>query len=71
MSNFLEGKVYAAQGEWNRADSSLINALELDPNFASAYGLLISTYLATERAPQKRLLSCRLFWPRIRRTFAH
>ena len=50
--NFLEGKVYAAQGEWNRAESSLTHAIELDPNFSSAYGLLITTYLARNELPQ-------------------
>ena len=52
VAHFLEGKVYAAQGEWNRADSALIKALELDPNFSSAYGLAITTYLATNRLPE-------------------
>ncbi|MGA7391284.1 MAG: tetratricopeptide repeat protein, partial [Terrimicrobiaceae bacterium] len=50
--NFLEGKVYAAQGEWNRAESSLTHAIALDPNFASAYSLLISSYLARNELPQ-------------------
>ncbi len=48
----LDGKVHAAQGEWNRAESVLVKALELDPNSSGAYGLLISTYLATNRLPE-------------------
>ena len=48
----LDGKVSAAQGEWNRAESVLVKALELDPNSSGAYGLLISTYLATNRLPE-------------------
>ena len=52
VANFLDGKVYAAQGEWNRAESVLVKALELDPNSSGAYGLLISTYLATNRLPE-------------------
>ena len=51
-AHFLEGKVYAAQGEWERVESELVKALELDPNSSNAYGLLISTYLATNKLSQ-------------------
>ena len=52
VAHFLEGKVYAAQGEWDSAKSALTKALELDANFPEAYDLLISTYMATNDLPQ-------------------
>ena len=51
-AHFLEGKVYAAQGQWDRAEAALLKARELDPNFLAAYELLISTYLAANKLPQ-------------------
>jgi tetratricopeptide (TPR) repeat protein len=48
-AHFLEGKIYAAQGEFSRAEAALIKALELDPNFSSAYELLISSYVAANQ----------------------
>ena len=51
-AHFLEGKVYAAQGQWDRAEASLLKTLELDPNYLSAYELLISTYVASNKLPQ-------------------
>jgi tetratricopeptide (TPR) repeat protein len=52
IAHFMEGKVYAAQGDWNRAESAFIKALELDRNFPGAYGMLISTYLASNNLPK-------------------
>ena len=51
-AHFLEGKVYAAQGQWDRAEAALLKTLELDPNSSSAYDLLISTYVAANKLPQ-------------------
>ena len=51
-AHFLEGKVYAAQGQWDRAEAALLKTLELDPNFLNAYELLISTYVAANKLPQ-------------------
>jgi tetratricopeptide (TPR) repeat protein len=48
-AHFFEGKVYAAQGDWDRAEASLLKTLELDPSYSSAYDLLISTYVASNR----------------------
>ena len=51
-AHFLEGKIFALQGKWDNAEIALRKALELDPNFSSAYDLLISTYVSTKRLPQ-------------------
>ena len=51
-ARFLEGKIYAAQQQWDRAETALLKALELDPNYLSAYDLLISTYVASNKLPQ-------------------
>lgn len=51
-AHFLEGKIYAAQGDLDRAEAALVKALELDPNFSSAYDLLISSYVAANKLPQ-------------------
>jgi tetratricopeptide (TPR) repeat protein len=48
-AHFFEGKIYVAQGEWDRAEAALLKTLELDPNYSSAYDLLISTYIATNK----------------------
>ena len=52
IPHFLEGKIYAAQGRWDRAEAALLKALELDPNHSNAYDLLISTYVASNKLPQ-------------------
>ena len=51
-AHFLEGKVYAAQGQWDPAEAALLKTLELDPNSSSAYDLLISIYVAANKLPQ-------------------
>jgi tetratricopeptide (TPR) repeat protein len=51
-AHFLEGKVYAAQGQWDRAEAALLKTLELDPNSSSAYDLLISIYVSANKLPQ-------------------
>jgi tetratricopeptide (TPR) repeat protein len=48
-AHFLAGRIFAAQGNWDRAEAALLKTLELDPNFSSAYNLLLSTYLATNK----------------------
>lgn len=48
----IEAKVHVAQQAWDQAEASLRKALELDPNLQSAYEMLISTYIATNRLPQ-------------------
>jgi len=51
-AHFFEGKVYAAQGNWDGAEAALLKALELNPNSSNASHLLFSTYLAANRLPQ-------------------
>jgi predicted Zn-dependent protease len=41
VRDFLEAKIYFAQGEWDRAEAALLKALQLDPNYSKAYDLLI------------------------------
>lgn len=48
----IESKVYVAQREWDRAETALLKALTLDPDFSPAYDLLISTYTAANKLPQ-------------------
>ena len=52
VARFLEGKIYAAQKQWDRAETALLSALQLDPNFSSASDLLVSTYLASNKPNQ-------------------
>jgi len=49
--HFLEGKIYAAQGRWDRAEAALVKTLELDPDFSNAYELLIFSYVAANKFP--------------------
>ena len=46
---FIKGKIYAAQGEWDRAEAALQTALDMDPNFSDAFDLLISTYVSANK----------------------
>jgi tetratricopeptide (TPR) repeat protein len=48
-AEFLEGKIYLAQGDFDRTEASLLKALELDPTNKDAYGLLIYTYLGANK----------------------
>jgi tetratricopeptide (TPR) repeat protein len=52
VSHFMEGRIYAAQQDWPRAEVALQKAIELDANFAPAYNLLISIYLDNDKLPQ-------------------
>jgi tetratricopeptide (TPR) repeat protein len=51
-AHFFEGQIYAARGQWDRAEASLLKTIELDPNYSSAYDLLISTYIASNKLTQ-------------------
>jgi tetratricopeptide (TPR) repeat protein len=46
---FLEGQIYAAEDQRDRAKAALLRALQLDPGFSSASDLLISTYIASNQ----------------------
>lgn len=48
-TQLLESRVFAAQQDWDHAEASLLKALEIDPNFSSAYDLLISTYVSANK----------------------
>ena len=48
----MEAKIYAAQRDWARAESAAQKAVELDPNFAPAFNLLISVYHVANKLPQ-------------------
>jgi tetratricopeptide (TPR) repeat protein len=48
----VEAKVYIGQSDWDRAEAALQKALELEPNYGSAYELLISIYVAANKLPQ-------------------
>ena len=49
---FVEGKIYAAQSDWPRAEASFKKAVDLDGNFEKAYQLLITTYLAEDKVAE-------------------
>ena len=51
-AHFLEAKVYAAQAQWDLAETSLRNSLALDPGFTSAYDLLLFTFVASNQLPE-------------------
>jgi tetratricopeptide (TPR) repeat protein len=51
-AHFFEGRIYAVQGEWDRAEAALLKTLELDPNYSNAYDLLISTYISANKLTQ-------------------
>lgn len=48
----LEGKVYAAQQQWDQAEASFKAALEKDPGYLAAYNPLIDAYMAANQLPQ-------------------
>jgi tetratricopeptide (TPR) repeat protein len=48
----FKGRVFAIQGNWERAEAELKRAIEIDPNQVSAYQLLSSVYVASGRLPQ-------------------
>lgn len=52
IAYFMEGKTYEAERKFDRAETSLLKALELDPNSLGTYQLLISIYLTTNKLPQ-------------------
>jgi tetratricopeptide (TPR) repeat protein len=50
-ANFLEARIYVAQGERDRAEAAFLKVLELDPNYSRAYDMLIYTYIAANKLP--------------------
>ena len=51
-THFLQARIFAAQQKWDLAEASLVKTLELDPNFVSAYDMLVSTYVAAGKLTQ-------------------
>lgn len=45
-AHFLEGKIFAAQRDWDRAEAALLKSLELNPGSIGVYNELIGTYIA-------------------------
>ena len=50
--HFMLGKIHAPQHHWAEAESELQKAIDVDPNFSSAYESLISVYAAQRKLPQ-------------------
>ena len=51
-AHFLQARIFSAQQKWGEAEASLVKTLELDPNFVSAYDMLVSTYVAAGKLTQ-------------------
>ena len=51
ITDFLEAKIYFAQGDWDRAEAALLKALQVDPNYSNADDLLVYTYIAANKLP--------------------
>jgi len=51
-AHFLSGWTHAAQRHFDEAEVALLKAIELDPKFAKAYELLISTYIDAGKLDQ-------------------
>jgi tetratricopeptide (TPR) repeat protein len=51
-AHLFEGKIYAGQGDWDRAEAALLQTLKLNPGYYTAYDLLIDVYLASDRFTQ-------------------
>lgn len=52
VAGLLEGRIYAGQGDWDRAEASLLKSIELDADATSAYDLLIAAYIAANKLPE-------------------
>src|SRR3989442_11287627 len=48
----LSARIYEAQGEADQAEGALLKAIDLQPNFRSAYLSLAKIYVASNRYPQ-------------------
>ena len=51
-AHYFEAKILAAEGKWDAVEAECQRTLELDPNFAGAYDLLVQTYLASNKLPE-------------------
>jgi tetratricopeptide (TPR) repeat protein len=51
-AHFLQARIFAAEKKWDQAEAALLKTLEFDPNFVSAYDMLVSTYVAAGKLAQ-------------------
>jgi tetratricopeptide (TPR) repeat protein len=51
VPRFLEAKAYAALGQWNEVEESLVKAIELDSKLVGVYGLLADSFAARQQQP--------------------
>jgi len=49
---FLQGKIFAAEHIWDKAEASLLKSIELKNDATSAYNELIGVYIAAGKLPQ-------------------
>ncbi|MEZ5329507.1 MAG: tetratricopeptide repeat protein [Verrucomicrobiales bacterium] len=50
--HYLQGRIFSDQDNWNKAEEALLKAVELEPNFFHAYGLLVKTYIGSGKLPE-------------------
>ncbi len=48
----LEGKIFAAQKDWDKAEAALLKVLEVNSAVPDAYNLLVSVYIGAHKLPQ-------------------
>src|SRR5204862_8282333 len=51
-AKFLEGRIFAAQSNWDKAEAALLKTLDLDATFSGAYYLLAITYQSAKKLPK-------------------
>src|SRR6266404_6507699 len=49
---YIEGKLNAAEGKFDLAQTALLKAIDLDPNLTRAYELLIPTFGRANKLPE-------------------
>jgi tetratricopeptide (TPR) repeat protein len=49
---YLQGKLYSAEGKFDVAQTALLKAIDLDPNFTRAYDLLVPVYTRANKLPE-------------------
>src|SRR5438874_5349065 len=49
---YLQGKLYVAEGKFDVAQTALLKAIDLDPNFSRAYELLVPIFSRANKLPE-------------------
>jgi tetratricopeptide (TPR) repeat protein len=49
---YLQGKLYSAEGKFDVAQTALLKAIDLDPNFSRAYDLLVPIFSRANKLPE-------------------